>query len=190
MTPVDYDNSLDGLLPLSSASLHILLTLANGERHGYAIMQEVQQATAGCLGLGPATLYRSLRTLLEQNMVAESHPHPALHPAPRKQRRRYYRLTACGRLVLVADLRRLAELVELAQARGVLRAHPGADGAIRKGNPAVLRATRVRRSLPPQPHEPLDAGDPEHRPEGEHGEGPPPADPLLQWRYELDRDHR
>lgn len=104
-------------LPLSTANLHILLALAAGDRHGYAIMQEVHQSTDGTIKLGPATLYRSIDGLLENKLIEESSYKPA---KDEDQRRKYYRLTALGRRVLIAESERLARVVALARARRLL----------------------------------------------------------------------
>lgn len=104
-------------LPLSTANLHILLALASGERHGYAIMQEVNDTSEGTVRLGPGTLYRSIQALVEDSLIEESNRRPG---RDEDQRRRYYRLTSFGRRVLVAESRRLADLLALAKARNVL----------------------------------------------------------------------
>ena len=98
-------------LPLSTANFHILLALADGERHGYAIMQEVAEATARAVRLGPGTLYRCLQALLEESFIEES-ARQSDDP-----RRRYYRLTSLGRRVLSAEVRRLEDVVALARRR-------------------------------------------------------------------------
>jgi len=103
------------LLPLTPAVLHILVALAGGELHGYAIMQEVVRLTDGRLRLGPGTLYRSIRTMLEEGLIVESDERP--DPALDDERRRYYRLTDFGLRVGQAELGRLARLVDVAQAR-------------------------------------------------------------------------
>jgi len=104
-------------LPLSTANLHILLALASGERHGYAIMQEVNETSEGAIRLGPGTLYRSIQALVEDDLIEESTRRPG---RDEDQRRRYYRLTLLGRRVLAAESRRLADLLALAKARNVL----------------------------------------------------------------------
>jgi len=112
----------ESFLPLSNANLHILLTLADGERHGYAIMQEVREATEDAIRLGPGTLYRCLQALLEEDLLEEL---GRRIPAAEDERRRYYRLTALGRRVLVAESKRLAGVVALAKAKRVLQRVPG-----------------------------------------------------------------
>ena len=107
------------LVPLSEANLHILLTLAAGEEHGYAIMQQVRHVTESAVRLGPGTLYRCLKELLQDKLIEESPKRP---DPDEDQRRRYYRLTALGRAVLSAESRRLANVVALARRRGLLEA--------------------------------------------------------------------
>lgn len=106
------------LLPLTPAVFHILLALADGERHGYAIMREVAESTGGQLQMGPGTLYGTLKRLLASKLVEESDERP--DPALDDERRRYYRLTALGRRVAAAEAERLNQLVRLAQAKQVL----------------------------------------------------------------------
>src|SRR5215475_7488939 len=104
----------DALLPLTPSAYHILLALAAGEKHGYAVMQEVNRLSEGAVKLGPGTLYRSLKGLLDQGLIAESGERP--DPAHDDERRRYYRLTDLGQRVTQAETRRLARLVERARA--------------------------------------------------------------------------
>ena len=110
------------LLPLTSASFHILLALVDGEQHGYAIMRDVRQSTDGAVRLGPGTLYRAVQSLLGKGLIEESSRRPA---ADEDQRRRYYRLTALGRRVLAAETQRMALAVALARAKRVPVPHPG-----------------------------------------------------------------
>ena len=112
------ERDLDAFLPLSNADFHILLSVADSDRHGYAIMQDVQQTTEGAIRLGPGTLYRCIRDLLRKALVEESARHPAAHE---DQRRRYYRLSPLGRRVLRAEVRRLSEVVARARTKRVLR---------------------------------------------------------------------
>lgn len=109
---------IERLLPLTPAVFHILLALAEGERHGYAIMREVSEQTAGTMRLGPGTLYGSIRRMLSDGMIEESEARP--DPALDDERRRYYRLTAYGRRVAEAEAARLQALTRTAQARGLL----------------------------------------------------------------------
>jgi DNA-binding PadR family transcriptional regulator len=112
----------DTLLPLTPAVLHILLALAGGERHGYAIMREVGERTDGALRLGPGTLYGSLKRMLGLGLVEEAGER--VDPQLDEERRRDYRITPQGRSVARAEARRLAALVRLARERRLL----GAEG--------------------------------------------------------------
>ncbi|MEM7344542.1 MAG: PadR family transcriptional regulator [Chloroflexota bacterium] len=107
---------LQTFLPLSSAVLHILLALAEGERHGYAIMQQATTLSSGKLQLGPGTLYRSIKRLLADGLIEETEKRS--DPALDDQRRRYYRLTSLGEQVLTLEIERLSHLVQVAKKRG------------------------------------------------------------------------
>jgi DNA-binding PadR family transcriptional regulator len=96
-------------IPLKPQWFHIMLSLAGGEQHGYGIMQEVLDRTTGKVRLWPATLYGSLKRLIEANLIVESDERPA--PELDDARRRYYRLTTLGKRVLDAECERLQELV-------------------------------------------------------------------------------
>lgn len=96
-------------LPLKTQWFHIMLCLAGGEQHGYGIMQEVLDRTEGKVRLWPATLYGSLKRLIEADLIEESDERPA--PEVDDARRRYYRLTALGKRVLDAECDRLQGLV-------------------------------------------------------------------------------
>lgn len=98
-----------GFLPLKTQWFHIMLSLAGGEQHGYGIMQEVLERSSGKVRLWPATLYGSLKRLIESELIEESDERPA--PELDDARRRYYRLTPLGRRVLDAECQRLEELV-------------------------------------------------------------------------------
>jgi DNA-binding PadR family transcriptional regulator len=105
-------------MPLRPVEFHILLALAGDERHGYAILQEVERLTGGELRLEPGTLYRALHRMLGDGWVAESGRRP---PAPDDdERRRYYRLTPLGRRVATAEADRLWRLVSIARAHRLL----------------------------------------------------------------------
>src|SRR5262245_38220966 len=93
--------AIDSLLPLPTATFHILLALADGDRHGYGIIQEVEARTGGELRLAAGTLYRSIQRLLEQGLLVEAQERPA--PELDDERRRYYRLTALGTAVARAE---------------------------------------------------------------------------------------
>ena len=101
------DQDWSAFLPLSPATLHILLALAGEDRHGYGIMQEVARQSAGRYKLGPGTLYDNLQRLLNQGMVEEAQR----RSAGDDPRRRYYRLTGMGRGVLSAEIARLEGVV-------------------------------------------------------------------------------
>lgn len=125
------NQSPEELLPLTPAMFHILLALADGERHGYGIMQEIAAATQGQMRIGPGTLYRSIKQMLAAGMIEESDERP--DPALDDERRRYYRLTGFGRQVAQAEAQRLARLVREAEARRLLpgtTGEPGIEGAI------------------------------------------------------------
>ncbi len=109
--------SPDDLLPLSPAVMHILLALAAGERHGYAIMQEVDELSEGTMRLAPGTLYRSIKRMLEDGLIENSDERP--DPSLDDERRRYYRLTAFGQQVLAAETHRLSRLLAAAKQRAL-----------------------------------------------------------------------
>src|SRR5262249_21695215 len=104
--------------PVTPAVFQILLALADGESHGYGIMQEVDRLTRGEKPLGPGTLYRSIQRMRVDGLIQELAI--ALHAESDDDRRRYYRLTAQGLAVARAEARRLADLVEAARSRGLL----------------------------------------------------------------------
>ena len=112
--------SPDSFLPLSPHWFHVLLSLANQEQHGYGIMQEVLERTDGKVRLWPATLYGTLKRLLDQDLIEESSRRPA--PDVDDARRRYYRLTRLGRRVLAAESARLEDLVKVIRAKRGMRA--------------------------------------------------------------------
>ena len=107
--------SADDLLPLTPPVFHMLLALADEERHGYGIMQDVARQTGGALQLGPGTLYGCLKRMLAAGLVEESDERP--DPALDDERRRYYRMTALGRQVVRAEAQRLAGAVNAARAK-------------------------------------------------------------------------
>jgi DNA-binding PadR family transcriptional regulator len=102
-------------LPLPSSSFHVLLVLAQGEKHGYAIMQEVERISEGAVRMGPGTLYGTIKRLLEGGLVEETNERP--DPVLDDERRRYYRITGVGERVVAAEVRRLSTMIE----RSVLR---------------------------------------------------------------------
>lgn len=113
--------------PLKDSEFHILLALADGERHGYGIMLEVEQSTQGSIRLGPGTLYGAIKRMLAAGLIEES----AKRPAKDDDRRRcYYRLTRQGRAVAEQEAQRLAELVRVArEKRLVALPRPAIRGA-------------------------------------------------------------
>lgn len=110
---------VDSILPLTPAVFHILIALADGETHGYAIMQEVSRRSGGSVRLGPGTLYGAISRLLEEGLIEESDERP--DPEMDDTRRRYYRLTNFGGRVLAAETERLAGLVRAARSTKVIR---------------------------------------------------------------------
>lgn len=119
--------SPEALLPLTPAVFHILLALADGEKHGYAIMREVEARTAGAMRMGPGTLYGSIQRMLKDGLIVEMREHTASIQGG--ERRRYYRLTGFGRQVLHAEAHRLEQLVRIAQSKQVLPGFGPAGGA-------------------------------------------------------------
>ncbi|MGD0776958.1 MAG: PadR family transcriptional regulator [Candidatus Solibacter sp.] len=109
----------DAFLPLKPHWFHVLLSLANQEQHGYGIMQEVLERTAGKVRLWPATLYGTLKRLIDEDLIAESDDRPT--PDLDDARRRYYRLTKLGRRVLEAECGRLEDLVRVMRVKRGLR---------------------------------------------------------------------
>ena len=105
------ESSTTSFLPLSPASLHILLALAGEERHGYHIMQEISKHSQGQYKIGPGTLYDNLQKMMKQGLVEESR-----RAGPDEDsRRRYYRLTCLGRSVLGAEVNRLEDVIREAK---------------------------------------------------------------------------
>lgn len=113
----------DNLLPLTPAVFHILLALADGEKHGYGIMQEVNQITNGEIRMGPGTLYGTIKRMLEAGFIEETAEgsDPSLGD-PQDQRRRYYRLTDLGNRVARAETHRLSTLLNVAQSKKLIGA--------------------------------------------------------------------
>ncbi len=109
------------LLPLPAAAFHILMSLSEEDRHGYAILQDVALRTRGTMKLGAGTLYRSIQRMLEQGLIVETRGRPV--PEEDDERRRYYRITPFGTAVARAEARRLAGLVALARASGLVPRH-------------------------------------------------------------------
>jgi DNA-binding PadR family transcriptional regulator len=115
-------------LPLTPAVFHILLTLAEEEAHGYAIMQEVAKRSEGTLKVGPGTLYGAISRLLADKLIEESEERP--DPAMDDSRRRYYRLTHLGGAVLAAETQRLSDLVRAARSTKAIRKMKPAGGTL------------------------------------------------------------
>ena len=107
---------LEALLPLPPMTFHILIALAEGERHGYAIIQDIAARTHGDVRISAGTLYRSIQRMQEQGLIEESRRRPS--PDEDDERRRYYLLTNFGHAVARAEARRLTRLVKLARASG------------------------------------------------------------------------
>src|SRR3954469_17041842 len=103
---------------LSEATFHILLALADEDRHGYAIIQDVATRTNGELRLSAGTLYRSIQRMLEQGLIVETRDRPA--PEDDDERRRYYRITTDGMAAAKEEARQHAQLVRMARAKGVV----------------------------------------------------------------------
>jgi DNA-binding PadR family transcriptional regulator len=110
----------EDFLPLTPATFHILLALADRERHGYDIMREVDERTEGKVRMGPGTLYGSIKRLLSDGLVQELDERP--DPQLDDERRRYYRLTDFGFRVATAEAERLAQLVKAAKSKKLLSA--------------------------------------------------------------------
>ncbi|HEY9225755.1 MAG TPA: helix-turn-helix transcriptional regulator [Gemmatimonadaceae bacterium] len=109
-------------LPLTPVVLHILLALTSGERHGYAIAQEVEETTNAQIRMGPGTLYGSIQRMLAASLIEEVPQHKRTDDAPSgEERRRYYRMTAFGRGVLDVELERLSNVMQLAKQKQLLR---------------------------------------------------------------------
>ena len=114
--PID-TAEVDRLLPLPAATFHILVAVVDQERHGYAIIQDVEARTDGELRLSAGTLYRSIARMVEQGLISEVMKRPSARFDD--ERRRYYRITQFGTAVARAEMARLTQLVRLARARGL-----------------------------------------------------------------------
>jgi DNA-binding PadR family transcriptional regulator len=115
------DPKPDSLLPLPVAVFHILIALADRDRHGYSIMQDVSTRTGGKVQLSAGTLYSAIRRMLEQGLIEELSKSP--DPASTDERRRYYRLKRFGKRVAAAEVERLNALLQQARETGLV---PGA----------------------------------------------------------------
>lgn len=113
MTDTIYPNQ-----PLTPAVFHILMALADGEKHGYSIMKDVEKQTDGKIKLGPGTLYGSIKRMLAAKMIEESDERP--DPAMDDERRRYYRMSGLGQTILNTECQRLDQAVKTARQKQVL----------------------------------------------------------------------
>jgi DNA-binding PadR family transcriptional regulator len=106
------------MLPLTPAVFHILLALADGEKHGYSIMQEVARITDGAIQMGPGTLYGTIKRMLEARLIEEIDERP--DPEMDDERRRYYRISAFGERVAQAEVERLSKLLNIAHSKRLM----------------------------------------------------------------------
>ena len=113
----------DSTAPLPPAVFHLLLALRDGEQHGYALMQRVEQLTDGSVRMGPGTLYGAIKRMLAEGLIEESAERP--DPALDDQRRRYYRITAAGEHACAAEVIRLETLLRNARRAGPTWGHAG-----------------------------------------------------------------
>lgn len=118
MPASDLSDDLQSFLPLPTAVFHILVALADRDRHGYSIMQDVSARTDGKVRLSAGTLYSAIRRMLEQGLIEELRNSP--DPVNDDDRRRYYRLTRLGRNVAAAEARRVSDLLSQARATGLI----------------------------------------------------------------------
>lgn len=118
MSPVPTDRAREPHLTVTPVTFQILLTLADGERHGYAIMREVADRTDGAVRLGPGTLYGSLKRLLESDLIGEGAERADTELGD--ERRRYYRITDRGLAVARAEARRLESMLRVARAKRLI----------------------------------------------------------------------
>ena len=109
------DRDPSEILPLPVSQLHILMALATGDKHGYAIMKDIQSFTDGAVTMGPGTLYGAVKQMLKAGLIEESDERP--DPELDDQRRRYYRLTDLGSRVLDAEVARMEQLAHAARTR-------------------------------------------------------------------------
>jgi DNA-binding PadR family transcriptional regulator len=113
----EHDIEIGGLLPLPPAVFHILIALGDGERHGYAVMQDVADRTGGKVRMSPGTLYGSIRKMLDDGLIEECFRRGTRAD---DERRRYYRVTKFGRAVAAAEAARLAALLHHARINGLV----------------------------------------------------------------------
>jgi DNA-binding PadR family transcriptional regulator len=110
-------------VPLKTSEFHIVLSLADAQRHGYGIMRDIEERTGSQVRLGPGTLYRSIKNLLQAGLIEESDQRP--DPELDDERRRYYRLTDQGIQVATREAERLQQLVEVARSKNLLEGMKG-----------------------------------------------------------------
>jgi DNA-binding PadR family transcriptional regulator len=103
--------------PLTPAVFHILLSLADGEKHGYGIMKNVEAQTRGQIKMGPGTMYGSIKRMLAAGLIEETEERP--DPELDDERRRYYKLTAVGRKVAVAETQRITQVLKIARQKHI-----------------------------------------------------------------------
>ena len=108
-------DDIDSYLPLPASTMHIIVALADGAKHGYAIMRDIEDLHDGSVTMGPGTLYGSIKRMIERGLVEETEERP--DPELDDERRRYYRLTSLGHRVGAAEQARLATLLNAAQLR-------------------------------------------------------------------------
>lgn len=115
---VRYGRNTDELLPLTPGMFHVLIALADGEKHGYAIIKEIARRTDGAIRLSAGTLYTLIRRFVQEGIIAESAERP--DPALDDERRRYYRLTEFGREVAKAEAARMESALRMARAKKLI----------------------------------------------------------------------
>ena len=110
---------VEAFLPLTSPMVHALVALADGDKHGYAILKEIVRRTDGAVRLSAGTLYALIKRATADGLIVEIDERP--DPALDDERRRYYRLTALGRRVAAAEIERLESIIEMARAKNLVR---------------------------------------------------------------------
>lgn len=115
---VRYGRNTDELLPLTPGMSHVLIALADGEKHGYAIIKEIARRTDGAIRLSAGTLYTLIRRFVQEGIIAESAERP--DPSLDDERRRYYRLTEFGREVAKAEAARMESALRMARAKKLI----------------------------------------------------------------------
>ena len=122
--------SPDSLLPLKPVVFQVLLSLVDGERHGYGLVQDIAERSAARIELEPGNLYRVLKAMMDEGVIEEAERRPA--PDRDDERRRYYRITPFGRKVAMAEAARLDRVVADARARNLIPALPGSRSSGRR----------------------------------------------------------